>query len=255
MPKEHERKFLIWENGIDYTTPSFKTLYSSVDELVSAINKDHILIKQGYLPKHIGEYLLSYLSWDIDKFTPAGVRLRKEGDDVYYLTVKGKGTITRDEDNLDLPKTLFAGFWPETKNKRLNKKRLVYPYEDYKIEFDMYTKRDLIIAEIELPSIERLENVIVLGKEVTYDENYDNFNLAGYEPEFSEPEERQYGTGSCVIKDNHDKETLDWLKEGTLENSAQSSRDDYDKPVIDIGRNFKDDNDDYDTPVIKHFKD
>ena len=213
---EHERKFLIWEDGIDYTTPSFKPLFNSVDDLVSAINKDHIMIKQGYLPKHIGLYLLSYLSWDKDKkFEPAGVRLRKE-DENYFLTVKGYGTITRDEDNLVISKELFAGFWGDTVRKRLNKRRLLHQYEDYAIEFDLYKNRDLIIAEIEMDSIERLENVIVVGREVTYDKNYDNYSLAGFESDFFQ-KETQYGQSSCILQDNHNQETFDWLNKGKKE--------------------------------------
>ena len=48
----------------------------------------------------------------------------------------------------------------------------------YTVEFDVYTDRDLIVAEIEVPSLDMLASLPVLGKDVTEDKRYKNKNLA-----------------------------------------------------------------------------
>ncbi|HWP72547.1 MAG TPA: hypothetical protein VNM36_15645, partial [Gemmatimonadaceae bacterium] len=47
---------------------------------------------------------------------------------------------------------MFKTLWPLTKGRRLTKKRHRVPQGDFTWEIDEFTDRDLVLAEIELPS-------------------------------------------------------------------------------------------------------
>jgi len=124
-------------------------------------------IRQGYITKD-----------------PSGqqVRIRSKGN-YYYLTVKGKGTLERDEVEIALSSEQFEDLWPLTQGRRIQKKRYEIPYQGHSIELDIFegTLAGLIIAEIEFYSAERSLDLEVpewFDQEVTYDLRYANSQLA-----------------------------------------------------------------------------
>lgn len=181
MVKEIERKFLLWENGIDYSDPYFLNLYqeghyhSPVDfkEIVLEIGEK---IKQGYLELELGKTLAN--KWGISfSFEPIEARLRQEGSK-HFFTIKGNGTLTRDEENKQIGEGLFNQYWQSTVGKRVEKIRLKKPYCGQTLELDVYTDRDLIIAEVEFPDEISAMAFQIIGKEITKDDKYKNRNLA-----------------------------------------------------------------------------
>jgi CYTH domain-containing protein len=73
--------------------------------------------------------------------------------------------------------------WPLTKGKRLTKRRHRVPQGDLTWEIDEFTDRDLVLAEIELPSAETPVEIPDwlepwVEREVTGDVAYLNWTLA-----------------------------------------------------------------------------
>lgn len=179
MGKEIEKKYLLWENGIDYTTPALKQIYQTIEDLKRNITEKGQKIKQGYLPIETGEEICDKIGITVD-FTPKEARLRDKAGN-YYFTMKGEGEIERNELDEAITKEVFETYWPKTKGKRVEKIRLTQPYKtndlEHKLEIDMYTDRDLIVAEIEAKTKEETEKIPKLGKDVTEDQRYKNKNL------------------------------------------------------------------------------
>lgn len=126
-------------------------------------------IDQGYLP---GERLVERVR---RKRGPSGVK--------YVRTVKlGEGMV-RIEVEEECTEEVFTQLWPLTEGRRLTKRR--YTIEDGELawEIDAFTDRDLVLAEIELPS-EGIEVKIpdwlapYVEREVTGESAYVNVNLA-----------------------------------------------------------------------------
>jgi len=175
MMNEIEKKYLLRENGEIYASNSLFKYYDSFDLLVKDVFDRGKLIHQGYLPIQVGLELVDILGIDCG-FTYLEARLRKI-DGNYYFTVKGEGDLARFESEKEIESKLFEQYWPKTKGNRVNKIRLIIPYHKYEAEIDVYTDRDLIVAEIEVPTIENAENLISLGKDITSDRRYKNKNL------------------------------------------------------------------------------
>jgi CYTH domain-containing protein len=150
MAKEIERKFLVSQ------------LPSSVTHGLQPTP-----IQQGYLTED-----------------PAGqqVRIRSKGQH-YYLTVKGRGNLERDEVEVALTVDQFEALWPLTQGRRIQKKRYALPYRDHTIELDVFggNLTGLVVAEIEFATVEKsaaLKTPDWFGEEVTYDFRYTNSQLA-----------------------------------------------------------------------------
>ncbi len=150
MAKEIERKFLITR------------LPPSVIEKHTALP-----IQQGYITND-----------------PSGqqVRVRSKGN-TYYLTVKGRGDLEREEVETELSVEQFDTLWPLTAGRRLMKRRYKIPYQEHCIELDVFEGElsGLVMAEIEFGSVEesaRLKLPAWFGKELTYDHRFTNSQLA-----------------------------------------------------------------------------
>ena len=165
MKQEIEKKYLLRENGIGYETYAVPSLFPGRG----------IKIKQGYLQKQDLDALCAEIQYK-PEFEVNEARLRQEGLD-FIFTLKGKGDIQRDEENIALSYVLFEKYWPKTEGARVEKVR-VRPSERREVEIDVYTDRDLVIAEIEVPTLEEAKKLVPLGKDVTEDERYKNRNLA-----------------------------------------------------------------------------
>ena len=176
MPDEIEKKYLIREGAEECITDEFKLKFYSIDYIAREILKEGEKIRQGYLDLGKGSDLAKMLNIDIG-FEIMEARLRDKAGK-FYFTLKGDGTLSRSELEKEIDSGLFNEYWPETGGKRLEKCRLKKPYHEYEAEFDLYLDRNLIIAEVEVPSIEDALKLLPLGKDVTDDKRYKNKNLA-----------------------------------------------------------------------------
>lgn len=101
----------------------------------------------------------------------------------YTRTVKFGRGISRVELEEDTDRPLFEALWPLTVNARVRKRRHAIREGAYTWEIDVFTDRDLVLAEVELSSAEDapalpawLERFVV--REVTGEAEYVNANLA-----------------------------------------------------------------------------
>jgi len=182
MAKEIERKYLLMEDGIDYSTELFKDTFVSIDNLIGIIKTKGVDINQGYLDISTSKdrldklYDLKLLKEDVN-FKPTILRLRKYGQE-YLFTIKGSGKMERDEIEFPISKKLFDKWWIETKGVRVKKRRYTHPFKSLKLEIDLFTDRNLMIMEIECVSISKANHLPEFGKDVTMDSRYANRKLA-----------------------------------------------------------------------------
>lgn len=130
---------------------------------------DSVDIEQGWLP---GERLLERLR-----------RTRGTDGDRFHRAVKlGRG-LSRIEVEEATSAELFAALWPLTESRRVRKRRYFVPEGALTWEIDEFQDRELVLAEVELPSTDTEVPVpdwlaAVLDREVTDDPAYVNVNLA-----------------------------------------------------------------------------
>jgi len=173
---EIEKKYLLMENGVDHSTSHLQKISPSIDDLVREVMKRGELIDQGYLPLDIGMKLSEAIGINVH-FSPKEARLRHVHGKTLF-TMKGKGNLVREEIERAVPIEVFTNYWKHTHGSRVDKVRLKVPYSGHTAEIDVYTNRDLVVAEIEVPSIEIAQRLPPLGKDVTEDPRYKNRNLA-----------------------------------------------------------------------------
>ncbi len=116
------------------------------------------------------------------------VRVRRVHDeryahDEYYLTVKGRRGMVRDEINVPLSRANFEALWPLTAGHRLGKRRYYIPYKRLTIELDIFegARAGLTLVEVEFPDEARALRFVPpawFGKEVTQNTAYSNRALA-----------------------------------------------------------------------------
>lgn len=129
-----------------------------------------VRIDQGWLP---GERLLERIR-----------RVREaDGGVRYYRSLKSGRGIARREIEEETTEQVFRTLWPLTKGRRIAKRRMIVDDGAFTWEIDRFHGRDLVLAEVELPSPETpvvpprwLEKWVV--REVTGEPDYLNSNLA-----------------------------------------------------------------------------
>jgi CHAD domain-containing protein/CYTH domain-containing protein len=126
-------------------------------------------IEQGYLP---GERVIERIR-----------RTRTNGKEELLRTIKEGTGISRLEVEEPLPAELFARLWPLTEGRRIRKRRHRVKDGDLTWEIDEFRDRNLVVAEVELPSPSTevtppdwLRPHVV--REVTDDPAYTNYRLA-----------------------------------------------------------------------------
>ncbi|HWP38422.1 MAG TPA: CHAD domain-containing protein [Gemmatimonadales bacterium] len=151
VPAEIERKFLL--RGL----PPVLEGAASVE------------LKQGWLP---GTVLQERLRSVTDG-----------GSTRYYRTVKSGTGVTRIEIEEETSADLFDRLWPLTEGRRVVKRRYLRADNGLVWEVDVFTDRDLVLAEVELPAANMqvqlpdwLSEWVV--REVTGEPEYVNVNLA-----------------------------------------------------------------------------
>ncbi len=176
MSLEIEKKYLIQENGISHAESSLDALFPKFGDLKDTVLREGTKIRQGYLPVEVGMEIANIIGVDLT-FTPTEARLRNQGSE-YFLTLKSTGGLSRDETpDAVVSKTVFDMYWPYAET-RIEKVRLKKEYHGDTAEIDVYTDRDLIVAEVEVSSEEVAHRITPLGKDVTEDPNYKNKTLA-----------------------------------------------------------------------------
>ncbi len=188
MAKEFERKFLIYEYGVLEATAAFWEAFPwepnrrqrgtrTISGIKSFVIRNGVHIAQGYVPLEQGLDFARRVPLQYD-FSAVEARVRHKLGAGHYFALKGDGTSERDEAEARMIEELFNEAWPKTKGKRVYKARLEVPYFSKTLEVDVFTDRNLILAEIEVASREELERLVAPGKDVTDDKRYKNKNLA-----------------------------------------------------------------------------
>lgn len=112
------------------------------------------------------------------------VRRMRAGDGTHYFrTVKSGRGLQRIEIEEETTRRIFERLWPLTRGCRVRKRRWYREHEGYTWEIDQFLDRDLVLAEVELPSTDAvapfppwLEAVLV--RDVTGEAAYVNLALA-----------------------------------------------------------------------------
>lgn len=113
------------------------------------------------------KFLVSYLPENLDRFprkeieqsyisTNPTIRLRKSNDK-YILTVKGEGSISREEFELPLSKEQYTNLMKKTETQPISKTRYLIPIDcGLTAELDVYHNNlsGLYTVEVEFDSIE-----------------------------------------------------------------------------------------------------
>lgn len=132
----------------------------------------------GLIIQRSAEIKQGYICWnDLRE-----VRCRQI-DDEYFLTIKSKGNLVRDEYEITISEEQFLKIWHTTKGAQIFKQRMYVQCSEYKIEIDQFMKNleGLILAEVEFTSISESEKFISpewFIREVTNEEKYKNKSLA-----------------------------------------------------------------------------
>lgn len=175
MP-EIEKKYVLKEGEAYHASDALDQIYPSYEDLVKDVMENGKPIRQGYLPVENGMALAQTMGLQVN-FAPVEARLRDKAGKLSF-TLKGDGTIERDELEVPIAQDVFDSHWPITEGRRVEKIRLEKPYGDHTLEIDVYRDRDLIVAEVELNSQEEARTFYPLGQDVTEEKRYKNKSLA-----------------------------------------------------------------------------
>jgi len=151
IPVERERKYLL--NGLP----------------AEACAVPPLEVEQGWIP---GRTLRERLR-----------RVRDESGERFYRTIKLGSGVERIEIEEETTAEVFAAMWPLTEGCRIAKRRHCVPVGGLVWEIDEFTGRDLVMAEVELESVDQVVPIPgwlqpFLVREVTDDPAYLNLSLA-----------------------------------------------------------------------------
>jgi len=115
----------------------------------------------------------------------AELRVRRAGNHC-FITIKREGVkAARDEWENEIPEWTFDAVWPETKGKRLRKRRYSWREGRHKLELDVYEGKleGLIVLEVEFRSTKSRDRFVLPdwaagAIEVTEDPRFRNESLA-----------------------------------------------------------------------------
>ena len=190
----HERARVTFEQvQNDWLGDRASALFGGVDAIVLALDaraRSGVEIERKYLLSALPTDLPLITTREIVQGYLPGARLvervrrSRTGDtERFYRTVKFGTGIVRTEIEEECSRELFDALWPQTEGKRVVKRRHVVPDGPLNWEIDEFTDRNLVLAEIELPSADAVPEfpswlVPYVEREVTDDADYVNANLA-----------------------------------------------------------------------------
>jgi adenylate cyclase len=132
------------------------------------------------IPYNLKDYAHSYIEQGYLNFNPE-VRIRNINSK-YFLTVKGEGTIAREEYEIPISALTYEELSLRLQSKLLKKNRYFIPIGKNMAELDVYINfEDLVMVEVEFPNVILADNFEVpdwFGIEVTDDKSFKNKNLA-----------------------------------------------------------------------------
>jgi CHAD domain-containing protein/CYTH domain-containing protein len=110
-------------------------------------------------------------------------RVRGGAGERYYRAIKHGAGLVRLEIEEPIGVELFAALWPLTEGRRVRKRRYRVDVGDLCWEIDLFTDRDLVLAEVELPATDHPLEIPdwlrpCLVRDVTGEGAYVNLNLA-----------------------------------------------------------------------------
>lgn len=109
------------------------------------------------------------------------LRVRKQ-DDEYVLTIKGRGLMAREEDNIRIDEAAYEHLKSKADGRVIVKTRYLIPLGKYTVELDVFEGdlKPLVMAEVEFPTYEEAMEFVPpewFGEEVTEDPRYHNSNM------------------------------------------------------------------------------
>lgn len=145
-------------------------------------------IERKYLTKEIpfalDDFLCKQMIQAYVSFQPT-IRIRKS-EEQYFLTVKGKGHVAREEFELEINQQEFECLLKKTEGNCVRKKRYFIPMENgYMAELDLYEGEleGLMTTEVEFSTLEDAEAFVApwwFGKDISLEMGYKNTALALY---------------------------------------------------------------------------
>jgi CHAD domain-containing protein/CYTH domain-containing protein len=169
--KGFHREILALADRLDARTPPSleierKFLLKRLPEMPAATE---LRIEQGYIP---GDRVVERLR-----------SVETDGQRSYLRTIKVGAGLVRTELEEETSPEMFQKMWPLTKGRRLTKRRHRVPQGELTWEIDEFTDRQLVLAEIELPSAETQVELpdwleACVDREVTGEVAYLNSTLA-----------------------------------------------------------------------------
>ena len=147
-------------------------------------------IERKYLVDKLPENLSGYPCRHIRQAyvcTDPVVRVRQK-DDQYFLTIKGKGKMAREEIEMPISEESFQKLYRKKAGLAIVKNRYLIPDgQGYTVELDLFEEeyKGLIIAEVEFPDLDRARDYTPpawFGREVTEDSRFHNSNLSSRSP-------------------------------------------------------------------------
>ena len=119
-------------------------------------------------------------------YLESGLRLRLVSEEC-FLTLKGEGTLAREEWEDAIPRWVFDQLWPGSEGHRLEKIRYRVPHGDLELEVDEYLGplAGLVTLECEFDSVASAGRLVLPdwaadAREVTEDRRYRNSHLASF---------------------------------------------------------------------------
>lgn len=177
----------------DWTGDALAPLFDGVAAIAADLDsraRDGVEIERKYLLRSLPELLPDARVKEIAQGYVPGTRLVervrrvRDGDaERYYRTVKIGTGVARTELEEECDRDTFEALWPLTEGKRVTKRRHVVADGALQWEIDEFTDRDLVLAEVELPSADVIPDLPSwlapeVEREVTGEAEYVNANLA-----------------------------------------------------------------------------
>ena len=148
-------------------------------------------IERKYLVKKLPENLESFPKHEISQgyiSVKPVIRIRRS-DERFILTIKSKGTLCREEYELDMTEEEFKKLSCKVEGNLISKTRYKIPLSDgHTAELDIFHElfEGLMYVEVEFEDVEAAENFEVpdfFGREVTVDKQYTNSSLSSMKKE------------------------------------------------------------------------
>lgn len=163
---------------------------AAVEALAAAIEDDSREIERKYLLRGLPDAVRGKPAAELAQgYLPGGEirerlrRVRKGTDTRYLRTLKAGRGLSRIEVEEEMSAELFNQMWALTQGARVHKRRFAIPEGDLVWEIDEFLDRELVLAEVELPSEDTEVQLPAwlasyVEREVTDEAEYVNQNLA-----------------------------------------------------------------------------